>query len=328
MKGDKEMNRIQHDKIRGVLYGVAVGDALGAPVEFMNAEEIRQKHGRITEMIGGGWLNVKPGEITDDTEMTICVAEGIIENPDSPVAAIGQNFIEWVCQGPKDIGGTCALSISKAQQRARANGHFIRPTQSDWMQGSKEADMLLGGRSGGNGSLMRTAYIPCYYYGERTIQQKTIVVSTMTHYDNAAAEACELYCQIIGKMLDRKVYESRWNVFRYEVSKTEYQKAMEPGFKPNPTGYVKDSLLAAIWSIKQATRLSTDFRAAVETAVNLGGDADTIGAITGGLAGALCGFRKIPESWVEALDEGVRDILDNLAYRAETAREFAKAAGA
>ena len=318
------MNQMQHDKIRGVLYGVAVGDALGAPVEFMSAERIQAEHGRVTEMIGGGWLNVSPGEVTDDTQMTLCVARGIRKNPEAPVAEIGENFIEWVCGGPKDIGATCALSISRAQQNANDKGHYDRPTFEDWMSGSRSAHSSLNGRSAGNGSLMRTAYIPCFYYSEDEISGFAHTISQMTHWDEEAAFACVFYCRVIARMLNRKEHGKRLDVFRREVRNSEYRIALDPGFRPKPTGYVKDSLLAAIWSVNQGTRLSTDFRAAVEAAVNLGGDADTIGAITGGLAGALCGCHKIPESWVEALDGGLKKELDDLAYAAEAAREQQK----
>ena len=82
------------DRIRGALYGVAVGDALGAPLEFMTAEEILAKYGApVREMVGGGWLSVVPGEVTDDTQMTLAVAEGIAENPENPIPAIGRRFI-------------------------------------------------------------------------------------------------------------------------------------------------------------------------------------------------------------------------------------------
>ena len=317
------MNQMRHDKIRGVLYGVAVGDALGAPVEFMSAEKINAEYGRVTEMLGGGWLNVSPGEVTDDTEMTLCVARGIKKNPKEPVSDIGANFIDWVCGGPKDIGTTCALSISKAKIRTE-DGHLCNPSYEDWMRASNEADKALGGRSAGNGSLMRTAYVPCYYANENEIVEKAIDISAMTHYSEEASEACTFYCRTISRMLNRKTHVARLDVFRYEVRNSAYKIAFDAGFKPNPTGYVKDSLLASLWSIQQGTRLCTDFRAAVEAAVNLGGDADTIGAITGGLAGALCGFNHIPKSWVEKLDRGLRKELDDLAYAAEAAREKAK----
>lgn len=104
------------DKIGGALFGVAVGDALGAPLEFMNEEEIRHKHGTVKEMIGGGWLDVEPGEVTDDTQMTIATAQGIAMHPENPEPWVGRNFAEWALGGPKDIGGTCSSAITNARQ--------------------------------------------------------------------------------------------------------------------------------------------------------------------------------------------------------------------
>ena len=104
------------NKIGGALFGVAVGDALGAPLEFMNAKEIQHKHGTVKEMIGGGWLNVKPGEVTDDTQMTIAAALGVAMHPDNPEPWAGKHFAEWAMGGPKDIGGTCRSAITNALQ--------------------------------------------------------------------------------------------------------------------------------------------------------------------------------------------------------------------
>ena len=83
------------NRIRGTLFGVAVGDALGAPAEFLNADEIKNTYGTLRDMVGGGWLDVRPGEVTDDTQMTLAVAHGITEKPDNPIPAIGRRFIEW-----------------------------------------------------------------------------------------------------------------------------------------------------------------------------------------------------------------------------------------
>ncbi len=109
------------DKVRGALYGVAIGDALGGPLEFMNAEQIKQKYGgRVTEMVGGGWLSLTPGETTDDTAMTLAVCEGIMENPTAPIEPVGRRFIEWVNTAPKDIGMTCARSVATARENIAA----------------------------------------------------------------------------------------------------------------------------------------------------------------------------------------------------------------
>lgn len=106
----------QRNSIAGAMFGVAVGDALGGPVEFMDPESIARKYGHVSSMIGGGWLGLSPGEITDDTQMTLCVAEGIVENPTDPTEAVGRLFIQWANSGPKDIGGACSSSIRNAQR--------------------------------------------------------------------------------------------------------------------------------------------------------------------------------------------------------------------
>ena len=115
----KKINEKQLDRIRGALYGVAVGDALGGPLEFMSDWQICNTYGRVTDMIGGGWLNLKPGEVTDDTQMTLCVARGILDalegdNGLDLVASVGQQFIAWADSKPKDIGGACSHSIAVA----------------------------------------------------------------------------------------------------------------------------------------------------------------------------------------------------------------------
>ncbi|MBA2876250.1 ADP-ribosylglycohydrolase family protein [Thermaerobacillus caldiproteolyticus] len=73
------------DKIKGGLFGLAIGDALGATTEFMNITEIQEKYGKVTDIIGGGWLNLSPGKVTDDTAMTIAVAKEIIKNKENPL---------------------------------------------------------------------------------------------------------------------------------------------------------------------------------------------------------------------------------------------------
>ena len=177
--------------IKGALYGVAVGDALGAPLEFMSAEQIANRYGEVTDMIGGGWLRVKPGEITDDTQMTLAVAEGIVEAPENPIEAIGERFIAWAHSGPKDIGGTCSRSIYGA-----AVGGATRPTEDKWFKASRATAKANGRRSGGNGALMRTVY-PGLYYQSRLIAVETAAaIAQMTHWDEESNEACEIYTDI------------------------------------------------------------------------------------------------------------------------------------
>ena len=152
----------QRNSIAGALFGVAVGDALGGPVEFMSPEDIIRRHVCVSDMIGGGWLNLAPGEITDDTQMTLCVAEGIVENPTAPIEAIGRLFIQWASSGPKDIGGACRSSISNAK---RLGGAFCgtSPTAEMWERAGELTQAQSGRPVEGNGALMRTVYPGLFY---------------------------------------------------------------------------------------------------------------------------------------------------------------------
>ena len=297
--------------IKGALYGVAVGDALGAPLEFMSAEQIANRYGEVTDMIGGGWLNVEPGEITDDTQMTLTVAEGIAEEPENPIEAIGERFIAWARSGPKDIGGTCSRSIYGA-----AAGGAKRPTEDEWFNASKATAKANGRRSGGNGALMRTVYPGLYYQGRLMAVETATAIAQMTHWDDESNEACELYTDMIH-LLTEAVYkqpEARSRIIdetlqgtRYQIDRLRHEKG-----DPEPTGYVVDSMecaLAAFYS-------TNSFEDAIVEAANMGGDADTIAAITGGLAGAYYGYDAIPERWINELAPEVRERLDRLAEAA------------
>lgn len=305
------MKDILKDRIAGALYGVAIGDALGAPLEFMSAKQIARKHGHVTEMIGGGWLGVQPGETTDDTAMTLAVAEGIMENPDNPIPAIGERFIRWAESGPKDIGGTCRCAIWKA-----ATGGHKRPSAFQWENAGKETAIINKGRSAGNGALMRAIYPALYYPSALTAAHVTIGQGRMTHDDAESTEACQLYADVVHYLIteakngkgntDRQLEKigEFLEPTRYNMA-TIAEKNLRRELKP--TGYVVDSMECAIFSF---LRLPARFEEAIIYAANMGGDADTIAAICGGLAGAYYGFEAIPDRWVATLSKTDRKRLD------------------
>ena len=103
------------DKVKGALYGVAVGDALGAPAEMMDRDELVEKFGKLDTMLPGGWFDRDAGEPTDDTAMMLCVGEGIMADPENPVPEVGKRFIEWVESGPPNIGMTSSHAIATAR---------------------------------------------------------------------------------------------------------------------------------------------------------------------------------------------------------------------
>lgn len=286
------------DRIAGALYGVAVGDALGGPVEFMDAERIAWQYGRVTTMLGGGWLNLQPGETTDDTAMTLAVAEGIIECPEAPFQTIGARFIKWANSGPKDIGGTCSSSVRRAMT---AGGE--RPPFHIWREASQQTAKLNGHRSGGNGALMRAIYPGLYY----PLQDDAILTSLgqgrLTHWDKDSDEACQIYASVVHYLTTeakkgRPFGSAQGRFVAGLLSGTQYDleevTALGNAGKLAPTGYVVDSFRCALYAIWAA---SSSFEEAVVYAANLGDDADTIAAICGGLAGVIYGFSSIPKEW-------------------------------
>lgn len=273
------------------MLGVAIGDALGAPLEFMKAEEIKAKYGTVREMLGGGWLNVIPGEVTDDTQMTLAVTFGIQDNPNDPIPAIGKRFIEWRNSNPKDIGGTCDASISTAE-------YCHAKTAEDWFNAAEKVSKISNGRTAGNGALMRTIY-PALYYNSKYAGAYAESIGAMTHSHVDSGVALFNYTTAISEILEApEEIDVEWAKERLEFR----MKAVRDRLKgkenaPQPTGYVIDSAVCAI----NAIRDTSSFEDAVVYAVNLGGDADTIGAITGGLAGAIYGSKAIPLRWINAL---------------------------
>lgn len=305
-------------RIAGALFGVAVGDALGGPMEFMGEEQIAAKYGRLATMVGGGWLSLRPGEITDDTQMTLCVAEGIVEEPQAPIQAIGRRFIEWANGGPKDIGGACASSIYNAQ---RIGGQA--PTAEQWEEAGKTTQRRQGHPVEGNGALMRSVY-PGLFYASR-VQAITAAqrIAKMTHAGERSTEACILYARMIhlltaSESCAQDTQAPREFLAEHCQAVPEYYAAAttEDVVYGRLGGWVVDSMRIAVGSV--ATTGS--FKDAVVTAVNLGGDADTNGAITGGLAGAWYGYDAIPAEWIASLAPDVRETLTRLTNAAYEAR--------
>jgi len=295
----------RYDRIMGGLFGVACGDALGGTLEFMSKKQCIKKYGYLKDIIGGGPWELAPGEITDDTAMTIAVAKGILENPANPVDSIGHKFMEWFDSHPKDVGNTIRLALEE-YGRVR-----------DWKKASYYAHEISGGRSAGNGSLMRCLPAALYYDSEfDRMVDVTEAQSSLTHYDEKAGEACVLYNTLVYEYLKD---EPKMPVIHRLLKKYPYYGRVLEICKEDlePSGYVVDTLLCALWCFIN----TTSFEEAVCEAVNLCGDSDTIGAITGGLAGVYYGYEDIPDRWKDKILEG--DTLKDLSCRINSANKAA-----
>ena len=286
----------RYERILGGLFGVACGDALGGTLEFMSKDEIKREYGYLRDIIGGGCWNLQPGEVTDDTMMTIAVAEGILDNPGNPIEDIGKHFIKWYDSKPKDVGNIIRIALG---QYKRSN---------DWMKTAYYAHQVTGGKSAGNGSLMRCLPVALYYYDVEKMLEITASQSVLTHYDQKATDACQFYNLLVYQYLNGrpKVPCIREYIEKYQEYKQVFQLSKE---ELKPTGYVFDTLICALWCFIN----TSSFEDAVCEAANLGGDADTIAAITGGMAGVYYGYGAIPDRWKEKIM--IKEQLTSIAKR-------------
>ena len=307
------------DDIESVLFGVAVGDALGVPAEFKSREYLKQFP--ITDMIGNGTHNQLAGTFSDDGSLTFCLAEAL--TVDFSLGTIANNFIEWYYFGywsargsMFDVGNTTRDAIVK-----------MRTGVSPELAGSTDAN------SNGNGSLMRILPL-LFYLVDKHIDERyeiTRVVSSMTHGHIRSIIACFYYLEFarllfeekdkfdayktlqdeLGECLTSKSIDNKEIAYLNRLLKGDIFKLSESQIKS--TGYVIDTLEASMWCF-----LTTDnYSDAVLKAVNLGDDTDTTGAVTGGLAGLYYGWYDIPDKWVEqiARKNDIIDLADRLTAK-------------
>jgi ADP-ribosyl-[dinitrogen reductase] hydrolase len=297
-----------HDKFRGVLLGLAVGDALGAPLEFQPA---RSPGDYVAEMIGGGWQQLGPGEWTDDTQLALCVVESLLAKSVFDPDDIARRFVKWMESGPKDIG----LHTQRVLAAIKSG--------TPWEHASAKAqDTDL--ENAPNGSLMRCAPLAMFFFRHPDYAASlSPVLSRVTHAHPDCEAACVLVSVAITHLLmgvgvadaidaGYSACESVSDAFRESV-----RRAMQPSNATSPTGWVLDTLEVALWSLLH----TSTFEQAIVEAVNRGADADTVGAVTGALAGAHYGLSAIPARWLSALSE-----CDRLLRNADRLFQLANAA--
>ena len=303
------------DKIKSVLFGVAVGDALGVPVEFNGRETIRKNP--VTDFIGYGTYNLPAGTWSDDSSLTFCLAEALTNEFDLHI--IGQNFVKWRYNNFWTARGN-VFDIGNATQQAI--DRLATGVQPD-LAGGFEAS------SNGNGSLMRISPL-LFYLLDKPVNVRyeiTKQVSSITHGHIRSVIACFYYLEFARQLVAQKDKFEIYKNLQTEITNQLTSLSINPTeiakfdrlLKQNihelteenvySSGYVLHTLEASIWCL-----LTTDnYKDAVLKAVNLGEDTDTTGAVTGGLAGLLYGFDNIPANWIKQLARN--NDIENLAER-------------
>lgn len=330
-------------EFENLIFGVAVGDALGCPVQFFKREQVKSFN--ITGMVGHGTYDMEAGTWTDDTSMTLAFADSLAHCQKIDYDDIMNRFYAWMCKneytpGGKafDFGRTCVSAVMKHSKG--------RPALE--CGGKKEQE-------NGNGSLMRIAPLVFYIreqFGDQAFSSENAElafetvhnVSRLTHAHPIALLGCDIYMILLSEIISGKkschegdLARSKETLIAGVFSKmkaflenhpefssafSKYERIFSPDFIHlsedviHSTGYVVDTLEAALWCFLN----SDSYRECLLKAVNLGGDTDTIGAVAGGIAGLFYKDDEksaIPREWLAVIQnkELIERIVQGLSER-------------
>lgn len=310
------------NRIRDSLYGFAIGDAIGVPIEFEHRKNLIKSP--VTKMTGYGSYDIDKGIWSDDTSMTLATMDSISEHPKIDYYDMADKFCSWINESKYtatnevfDIGITTKYALMRYW--------------NDKIDATK-----CGGNSiseNGNGSLMRMMPIAfyCYYkeLDDDAIYEIVSHVSSITHAHEISIMGCYIYVKYFIYILngnDKKtslkyIRNQDYKWFKEETI-NEYHRILKDNIKDldiddiSSTGYVVYTLEAVLWTI-----LNTDsYNQAIIGAINLGEDTDTIGAITGSIAGLLYGYNSIDEEWLKDLKN--KEYLDYISRKFTHAMEI------
>ena len=269
------------DRAVGALLGLAVGDAVGAAIEFSP----KPRFAVLDDMAQGGPHRLRRGQWTDDTAMALALADSLALAPSLDPADLMRRFLDWRDTGAYSCTGTCfdiGNATSAALERFRRTGNPLA--------GSDDLD------ASGNGALMRLAPVAIRHWRDRDALQAVAALQThTTHGSSATLAASAVFADMLADAIAGASLP--------EVLASPAAGHIEGGWRGlhrdaiEGSGWVVRSLQAAVWAVSR----TTDFRSAVLLAANLGNDADTTAAIAGQLAGAIYGVAGIPPGWLEAL---------------------------
>ena len=290
------------DSKAGII-GLAIGDAMGVPIEFFRREDLLKNP--VTTMLGEQSHFVPKGSWSDDTSLNLALIDSINNKKNIDLYDIGQNFIEWGENGKyTPTGKMFGIGRTTLKAIARLERGDIKPEECG---GNTESE-------NGNGSLMRILPISYYCYSKKyedeDIYNIVKKVSSLTHAHEISIMGCYIYVKFALELLNgndiKKAYKNikklKYQYFSDNCKKI-YSRVIDTNIAKlnlndiKSSGYVVDTLEATIWTLLN----TKSFNQAIIGSINLGGDSDTIGACTGGLAGIYYGFDNINNTWKNEL---------------------------
>ncbi len=309
---------MESNKVIDALLGVAIGDAVGVPFEFSSRDIMKSDPAK--GMIGYGTYNQPPGTWSDDSSLTFCLAESLVDG--YSLKDISEKFIKWKNEAywsargkVFDIGMTTSRAISRLRQ-------IIEDEELEELKRQKDYGDEY---ENGNGSLMRIIPLLFYVKGKSIAEQFEIIweISALTHRHIRAAMSCLIYLKLAEKLLEGKNKEiaysemrdeilNFWNTMEFsEEEREHFRRLIQNDIRETEIdelksgGYVIEVLESSIWFfLKRET-----YEEAILSIINIGHDTDTSAAITGGLAGIYYGQEGIPEDWIVSIAR-LEDIME------------------
>jgi ADP-ribosyl-[dinitrogen reductase] hydrolase len=269
------------DRAFAAFIGFAIGDALGATVEFMTPAEIAGQYGVLDDIVGGGWLRLRPGQVTDDTAMSLALGRSLLRHGGFDVRDVCEEFAAWLRTGPVDVGSTCRRGIRRYITSGTVAGAFF------------EGDA-------GNGAAMRVLPLALATLGRPDEAQAwTLAQGRITHHhplsDAAALALVRMVHALVsggGKAAARAVADALV---------AEHRDFSYAPYHGRSSAFVVDTMQTVLHFFFA----TESFADCVVRTVNQGGDADTTGALAAMLAGATYGTTAIPARWLRKLDARV-----------------------
>lgn len=296
---EKQEREAVIDRGLGCLVGLAIGDALGTTVEFSH----RDARPPVTDLVGGGPFGLKAGEWTDDTSMALCLADSLLACSRLDTRDLMQRFLRWRDTGENSVNGRVfdfGTTVGAALERYRRSG--------DPQSGSTDPF------AAGNGSIMRLAPVALRWHHDRNAAVENAREQTKTTH--GALEAVEASALLAEILVDAIQTGDKAFVLRPRetgvpnlapIAQGQWKEKARDDIRSS--AYVVHTLEAALWSV----HCENNFRDAILLAANLGGDADTIAAVAGQIAGALWGLSAIPAEWLQKL--AWRDEIEDRASK-------------
>ncbi len=292
------------DKVRGVIFGHAVGDALGLGTEFLSKQQVRiyypdglEHYAQIKQ--DAHRCRWAVGDWTDDTDQMLCILDSLLSKGKVDILDVAVRIHQWAAGGGMGIGATVASVVYSSDFCTQPH----RASQRVWLSSGKQA--------AANGGVMRTSVLGVWENASpEAVRRNAEAVCKITHYDPRCVASCVVVCLAIRSLLhnttamDVLLHDLSARADTYDPGVREYMdRASQPDItalrldEPDAIGYTLKAMAAGIWALLHPST----YRQGILSVIHEGGDADTNAAVAGAILGARFGFTGIPQAWVENL---------------------------